>query len=791
MILSREKHYLFLTEELNAQTEEFEKKLKTSASYLLQEREEIFICQFVKFEDGEMILKFANTRGMPRKGSYLYCFTLPSHLHKYKEWGDISYGDMLKQKGFGTEIVCIWQSSLRDNPNFSIAGFRGVDVEFAEHISSAKGAFLVLGPKVPPYQYIHNLQNVVKNCYHPNVCAILDMDYERNEKHPSLLDSTKEDVALHLGRELFKFDQLLLQGPPGTGKTYQIAKLCENLCSTGQSVLVTSLTNRALLEVVLKLQDLNSAILSEGKVYKTNLSVDELHQVPKINTAKQMVPVVGGLMLSTFFISSGGCSDDDMPPFDVVIVDEASQALLGMFAAAMTLGRKCIFVGDNRQLPPVVQINKDRISRQNYSVFADGIDTMMNGTSIPAYMMTATRRLPARAARYTSIFYDNKLVSTCDESIRLSFNSLSEGLEYLLHKEGGPTLLLANMPMGEKRPNDVVTMVTKIVGELLAIRDRKTLDIAVLSFFVDTVKALQKSIYSTVGTHNNLLVETVSRIQGLTTDIAIYVVPNIGYTFSLENRLFNVATSRARRHTIIIIDPSAIKSQFVGNRTRQFLIELLQDHCIGISNSEITAVLGEPNSSSSIVAPQPLLLAGTATEETIIDNSASKTIETANIKVNIVGKIDLSKFQKKRKIDGGNGVYCYIIDTNVFVECPDVINRINSKHQIVISAKVMDELDKLKITLDANGRQNVQKALRNINNNLDTRSNLTIEVADLSLLPPDYSTNCPDNLIMSVAMKFKNHNPIMLTSDIGFQNKVKGVGIKTLSLREFLRENKV
>jgi UDP-N-acetylenolpyruvoylglucosamine reductase len=36
--------------------------------------------------------------------------------------------------------------------------------------------------------------------------------------------------------------------------------------------------------------------------------------------------------------------------------------------------------------------------------------------------------------------------------------------------------------------------------------------------------------------------------------------------------------------------------------------------------------------------------------------------------------------------------YLYIIDTNVFVNCPGIISKIDSKYKVVMSAKVIDEL---------------------------------------------------------------------------------------------------
>ena len=56
MIHSRAEHTQFLEEELRAQTEAYKQKLDTSAQFLLQDREELFVAQFLKFQDGEMIL---------------------------------------------------------------------------------------------------------------------------------------------------------------------------------------------------------------------------------------------------------------------------------------------------------------------------------------------------------------------------------------------------------------------------------------------------------------------------------------------------------------------------------------------------------------------------------------------------------------------------------------------------------------------------------------------------------------------------------------------------------------
>ena len=152
----------------------------------------------------------------------------------------------------------------------------------------------------------------------------------------------------------------------------------------------------------------------------------------------------------------------------------------------------------------------------------------------------------------------------------------------------------------------------------------------------------------------------------------------------------------------------------------------------------------------------------------------------------ILGKIDLSKFERPKKELSQFKKNYYVIDTNVFVNCPDIISKIDIKYPVILSAKVIDELDKLKVTLDDVGKVNVQKALRFINQAMDQRE-IKMELANLNLLPDDFNKRSPDNMILTVALKYKDENPILLTSDNGLQVKAKGLGISTVSLKDFLK----
>lgn len=127
----------------------------------------------------------------------------------------------------------------------------------------------------------------------------------------------------------------------------------------------------------------------------------------------------------------------------------------------------------------------------------------------------------------------------------------------------------------------------------------------------------------------------------------------------------------------------------------------------------------------------------------------------------------------------------YVIDTNIFVNCPDIISKMGSNDTIILSAKVVDELDNLKYKMEDEDLRNVQKALKNINQALD-KGNVKMEMSDVRLLPRDFDRHNPDNNILSVLLRHKAESPTLLTSDNGLQIKAKGIGLNVIGLKEFL-----
>lgn len=742
MKYTREEYVKFLCTELEAQEKSYEQIVKTKAT-VLKDNGEVFVGMFQRInEAGFAVFKVRNSENMPRKNSFWSAVYLNGEMGKYKNWGDLSWNKLREeyQRDF-SDCLCAWISKSDDDA-FCLVGIKNLTIQFTELLEQGK-TIIAFGPKDPPLQYLLNLIQIVKEEQYQATKPILDFTEISNQWNPRKIEA-KEDLVSILLNDHSNEKCVVVQGPPGTGKTTRMAQLAARLLKENKSVLVTALTNQALIELAKK--DKLQEYIERGRVSKTSLTVDEKREQPHLQEIKENKcnASSGFLSLATFYLSSGWAVDITDIPFDYVIMDEASQALLPMIAATMKLGRKVILIGDQKQLPPIVLTNEDLINRFDWSDIVKGFQTICSYFSFTSFMLSDTYRMTARGAECTGVFYNNELRSVSEnQKVPTAISDLNP--------LGGAVIKEMEMKVGDKNPPNAFEYIYNLTKSILL--ENSKLEIAILSKFRETTRQLQKYFTLRWGGKDypdNIKIDTIDRVQGLTVHFCFFLIPNASIRYSLEPELFNVATSRAMNNTIIVL-PTTIYKELIPEEVKNYLIKTKQ----GCGTS---------------ACPQ------------------QKVMSSGNVQVKIIDKIDLSKFEtpKQKAVKSDTKRNIYIIDTNVFVNCPDIISKIDERYMVVLSAKVIDELDKLKIKLDAAGKQNVEKALRNINRAMDKR-NIRMELSDVELLPDDFNKKSPDNNILTVALKFKNENPILLTSDNGLQVKAKGLNMKTLSLRDFLK----
>ena len=333
MKYTKQDYIRFLNTELKAQEKNYETTVQTKAS-LLKDRGDVFVGMFQTVNAaGFAVFKIRNSDIIPSKKSFWTAVYLTGEMGKFKNWGNLSWNNLrVKYQRDYSDCLCAWVSKS-DDPSFCLVGIKNLTVDFLELLEPGK-TIIAFGPKDPPLQYLLNLIEIVKDENNPESGHILNFSQAAHQWDPQKVGAHADLVSLILNR-LTGEKCVVVQGPPGTGKTTRMAQLASKLLKENNSVLVTALTNQALIELAKK-NDLREFI-ENGKVSKTSLTVDELRELPTLQRIKdnKCNATNGNLTLATFYVASGWALDITDIPFDYIIMDEASQALLPMIAAAM------------------------------------------------------------------------------------------------------------------------------------------------------------------------------------------------------------------------------------------------------------------------------------------------------------------------------------------------------------------------------------------------------------------------------------------------------------------------
>lgn len=632
----------------------------------------------------------------------------------------------------------------------------------ANSIADGKSLTVIIHNPFPPVDYFRNLANYI-DTFPENEELNLEpaIDYEAwtpeelafNDENPTSISDTIIDT-------LTDEHCCIVQGPPGTGKSYTIASIITSYLDAGKTVCVTTMANKGLIELI-KQKPLQQYV-KEGRVCKTKLSIDERKQVSGVKDASPDLQVPDGeLLCATNYQLSSVFSEKKMtlyglPQYDLVVIEEASQAFLTTIIAFKQLGIDCLIVGDPMQLPPIVKLNNPQYNSWNVNTQVEGLKSIALGSSIKAYRIVTTFRLTSRSAALTKCFYGNRLVS-----VKKDYLDFSNANSSLFPAEGGVLYHCTYDSRIGVYSDKADAIIRNVVNTMEKFYPERTL--AIITPFRDSVKELQKR-FCVPELELDITIETIDRIQGMTVDYAVLYVPGRNPGFALEDCRFNVAVSRSLSTTLIISD-----------------IQLNEFHTVSPTVIKFVDSCDKYDGYSNVVLNPALQTIPIEDKKTKVDPLS----ESSTIGVKVVGKIDLSKFERPKKELSTSKKNYYIIDTNVFVNCPDIISKIDKRFPIILSAKVTDELDKMKIKLSDEDKRNAERALRNLNN--ETQHEIIYEFADVSLLPDDFDKRSPDNMIVSVALKYKEQNPIMLTSDNGLQLKSKILGIATVSLKNFLK----
>lgn len=552
-MITKEEHIKFYNAEISTQIEEWDIYQSKRMNILISEKE-LFIGRLwdVSIENGYVTIRF-KAKEVPRLETPYFAAVIgtdatgdPSNWEfTYKEFRTSITPSYWSRKG--SEITPI--GFIDSDANWSYVRITLDDVEFYKFledsfINEGIKPLIAFAKKDPPLNYLLNLREYVKL----SKPEMFDYNLE-SKKNPTVdVDNEAEDVSYYLN--LLNMNNLLvIQGPPGTGKSYLAASICSSYLKQNKSVAICSLTNKALLEVAS--QEPLKFYVQEKKVYKTNLTANESKLLKGIQGVQQFIPCQGNLYLTTYYKLTDfyGKLIQDIKRFDLIVIEEASQAFLASLSMFSKLGIKTLIIGDHKQLPPVVITDNKRLLAINNSIetVINGFESLASIFNIHFYRLTKTRRITTNASKLTGIFYDNKLQSISVLNDKIVH---PDKLRNVFHENGG--ISIVKIPINETsnfNKHRIAELISFIVKE---ITNDKSLKVAVLIPTIELESLFQDTFSKNKILNKNILISTVHKVQGITSDYTIYYSPLSHPFFELNNNLFNVATSRAKRGTLII-----------------------------------------------------------------------------------------------------------------------------------------------------------------------------------------------------------------------------------------------
>ena len=385
-----------------------------------------------------------------------------------------------------------------------------------------------------------------------------------------LNDSQNTAVRKALGCSHFS----IIQGPPGTGKTYTIAKLCAKLVEQGLKVFITGPThtaiNNCLIAVAKDLKD-KSKIVKIGEKYQAAEILDNPWITRKTrlsyysyvgnNNFSQMGFVIGA---TPFALCFPAAKKLEAWNFDYIIIDEAAQVSMPLALAAMSSGKKVIFVGDHMQLDPIIPKNTD-----NWLFGSSVFKRMVDLYPDQVVLLNQSYRLNKNLIDIPNqLFYAGKISSCCP--IKDDFKDfLCRSHPEIINHSSNELLIIHHDFGALGRSPFEAEMIADMVLDLLY--NGVNLDhIGIISPYRAQIREIKRALVEkNVLNEDNLdsiFVDTVERMQGQEKDYIFFSLANCNPEevedrldfFYSPNRL-NVAITRAHIKCITLTNEKIFK----------------------------------------------------------------------------------------------------------------------------------------------------------------------------------------------------------------------------------------
>lgn len=359
---------------------------------------------------------------------------------------------------------------------------------------------------------------------------------------------------------------LSLQGPPGTGKTTVTGQLIAALVAKGQRVAVSSTTNEAINNLLLKVQDCLDQTSNAALVVKVASSSSEKSDVKALAGTRvqalqdKNLPENPAVLGGTIFTLVKERYDE--APFDLLVIDEAGQVSLSNLLYLSRVARNILLVGDQQQLS-----QPNRAAHPDDSGLSCLDYAMANEPVVPrdrgVFLATSWRMPPSLTQLVSTLFYAGELQGAeANNCNRVEWTGQAQGLMF------DPVPHSGNSTASEEEVERIASLVDQLYGQpyqrARLVNGEMTLESGVLGQkqilitapYNLQVNRLQKRI------GHKARIGTVDKFQGQEAPVAIHSLTASdgdsaprGLDFLLDPNRLNVAISRAQCLSIVVGSP--------------------------------------------------------------------------------------------------------------------------------------------------------------------------------------------------------------------------------------------